>query len=66
MIKILKRCFFRLMSRYEYLPPDDCLPRFNGKSLKDLEPEWQVAYLEYVFLLDCAKHYQLKPGEMPD
>jgi hypothetical protein len=55
-----------LMSRYEYLPPDDCLPRFNGKSLKDLEPEWQVAYLEYVFLLDCSKHYQLKPGKSPD
>jgi hypothetical protein len=54
------------MSSYEYLPPDDCLPRFRGKSLKDFDPEWQVAYLEYVFLLDCSKHYQLKPGEMPD
>jgi hypothetical protein len=66
MIRLVKHLFFRLMSSYEYLPPDDCLPRFRGKSLKDFDPEWQVAYLEYVFLLDCSKHYQLKPGEMPD
>jgi len=66
MIRLVQRLFFRLMSRYEYLPPDDCLPCFRGKSFKDLDPEWQVAYLEYVLLLDCSKHYQLKPGKMHD
>lgn len=57
---------FRLMERYENLPADDCLADLQSKRIMDMEPEWQVAYLEYVFSLDCSRHYQLKPNEVPD
>lgn len=66
MIKLVMHLFYRFMARYDHLPSDDCLSHLQGKRLVDIAPEWQVAYLEYVFLLDCSKHYQLKPGEMPD
>jgi hypothetical protein len=49
------------MARYEHLPSDDCLPMFRGKRIWELEPEWQVAYLEHTYRLDCSKHYQKKP-----
>jgi len=49
---------FRLMERYDNLPADDCLADLQSKRIMDMEPEWQVAYLEYTLLLDSSKHYQ--------
>ena len=66
MIKLVRHLFYRFMSRYDHLPSDDCLSYLQGKRLVDMEPEWQVAYLEYVYRLDCSKHYQVKPNRAPD
>jgi len=46
------------MKRYDNLPADDCLADLQSKRIMDMEPEWQVAYLEYTLLLDSSKHYQ--------
>jgi len=46
------------MERYDNLPADDCLADLQSKRIIDMEPEWQVAYLEYTLLLDSSKHYQ--------
>ena len=61
MSKLIRRLFYRTMARYEQLPPEDCMPMFRGKRIWELEPEWQVAYLEHTYRLDCSKHYQKKP-----
>jgi len=61
MIRLVSRLFFRIMARYEHLPSDECLSIFRGRRIWELEPEWQVAYLEYVYRLDASRHYQQKP-----
>jgi len=56
--RLLRFWMFRLMERYDNLPADDCLADLQSKRIIDMEPEWQVAYLEYTLLLDSSKHYQ--------
>jgi len=54
---------FRLMEKYDNMPADDCLTDLKGKRIMDMEPEWQVAYLEYTLQLDSSKHYQISSND---
>lgn len=58
MLRAIWRFVLRLFSLFDRIPAEDCIPADSmQKYMLESEAEWQVAYLEYCWLLDASKHY---------
>lgn len=58
MLRALWRLFKRFLALFDRIPAEDCIVLDPmQRYMMESESEWQVAYLEYCWQLDAAKHY---------
>jgi len=59
LLESLIKLSLRFLALFDRLPEEDCITLSPmQRYMLDSEAEWQVAYLEYCWQLDPAKHYQ--------
>jgi len=50
--------FLRLLGMFDRIPAEDCVTLSPLQHyMLHSEAEWQIAYLEYCWQLDAARHY---------
>jgi len=58
MLKRIWHFIKRLWAWFDHIPKEDCIVLDPmQKYMLESESEWQVAYLEYCWQLDAARHY---------
>lgn len=58
MLRAIWRLFKRIIAWFDRIPAEDCYyPDPMQKYMMESEAEWQIAYLEYCWQLDAARHY---------
>ena len=54
----IRHLVMRFFALFDRVPAEDCIELSPAQRyMLDSEHEWQVAYLEYCWQLDPAKHY---------